>query len=172
MVFGAVNNHNGYIDVDSQSGKGATFNIYIPLIDQDNYSPVSKDTMENHEGSGELILLVDDDDDVRQMGVDVLEVSGYKVTEASDGLNAIEAYASLKDKIALVIMDLVMPHLGGMEAAERILKINPSTKFIFVTGYDMNEEYQGKLPTNDSVILSKPFKINQLNKVIREMLDD
>ena len=118
-------------------------------------------------GNGELILIVDDNADIRATSREVLESLGYRVLEASDGLQAVETYASNQSEIALIIMDIVMPGLGGVKAAERIRRINSEIKIVYATGYDKESTLPDISPSSEATILSKPYKINDLAKTIK-----
>jgi CheY-like chemotaxis protein len=171
MVFGAVKNHHGFIEIDSIEGKGSTFHIYIPrLMDNEHVAPPVLLEKQVTEGHGELILLVDDEKDVREIGKDVLETLGYKILEASDGLEAVKVFTEHQDEISLIIMDVVMPRLGGVKAIERIRTIQPNISVIFATGYDKEATFPDKIPTSGEFILSKPYDIQELSHVIRRKL--
>ncbi|MDX8411054.1 MAG: response regulator [Mariprofundaceae bacterium] len=100
-----------------------------------------------------------------------MESMNYKVLEASDGLEAIDVFVANQNEISLIIMDVIMPKLGGVEAIERIREIRPDIKVIFSTGYYKRAALQGEMPSSESVALSKPYNIVELSKVIRNQLD-
>jgi len=131
MVFGAIKRLHGYIEVQSIEGKGSTFSIYIPTLtmkeDQHSLSQAEGQVAINTT-AGEMILLVDDEKAVLEMGKDVLESLGYRVVSACNGLEAVDVFTANQDEISLVITDIVMPKLGGVKAIERIRKICPSMK--------------------------------------------
>ena len=116
-------------------------------------------------------MVCDDNANIREMATDVLESVGYRVMIASDGLEAVELYRANQESIALVVMDVVMPRLGGVKAAERITQINPKVKVIFATGYDRDDTLKGEMPSEEHVVLSKPYNVSHLSRVIREQLD-
>jgi len=171
MVYGAVESHGGLLEVVSEAGKGATFEIYLPLLEEKK--TVVADAVEDviASGQGELILIVDDNADIRQSTKEVLESIGYNVLEAADGLEAVTLYTEHRSEISLVLMDVVMPRLGGVKAAERISALDPEVKVIFATGYDKDDALKNEMPSNDYLIISKPCHIEQLSRVIREQLD-
>jgi len=172
MVFGAVNTHEGFVEVESNEGKGSTFYIYLPLLEGDEIAPVIQKRAEAKEGTGELVLLVDDDIHVLESGKEVLEALGYTVMRAMNGLDAVDTFTTYQDDISLIIMDLVMPRLGGVMAVERIRKIKPDIKVIYSTGYDKEGSLPGQIPVAaDTIILSKPYNIEELSKTIRNQLD-
>jgi len=171
MVFGAINTHSGFVEVESIEGKGSSFHVYIPLLETEHVAPSLQQEQGIIQGYGEMILLVDDEEHIREVGREVLEELGYQVIEASDGLEAVDIFISNQDKIALIIMDIVMPRLGGVKAIERIRGIRPDIKVIFSTGYDKEATLPDKMQPSEAVILSKPFNIETLSKTIREHLD-
>lgn len=172
MTFGAVKTHHGYIEVASRVGKGTIFHVYLPLLEVEGMISPSSDIREVVvEGCGETILLVDDDKQVLEIGREVLKSLGYRVLVASNGLDAIELFSAKRGEIALIIMDVVMPGLSGVKSAEQIQKIHPDVKIIFSTGYDKEASLSGRMASEEVSVLSKPYNINDLAKVIRERLE-
>jgi len=171
MVYGAVQSHHGVIDVVSTPGSGSSFHIYLPLIEEKAIADSSEDRGEIVQGRGEWILIVDDNADVRTTSREVLENMGYQVLEASDGLEAIEQFRAHEHTVSLIIMDVVMPRLGGVQAAGRIKKRCPDTKIIFTTGYDKDETLTSEMPSDEYVVLSKPYHVVTLSLMIRKQLD-
>jgi len=168
MVFGAMQSHNGAIEIESSPGMGANFSIYLPLLESIPEHSISNHNEEIINGNGETILLVDDEKMVVDACKKVLEKINYQVVTASDGMEAIEAYARHKEKIDLIILDIVMPELGGFGAAKSIREINPDAKVIFATGYDKTEQH---IDGDSEIMLSKPLRIHELSQVIRNLLD-
>jgi len=172
MVFGAVKRHQGFIEVLSHENQGSTFQVYIPLLEeQTSTAHVENKQALTTKGQGELILLVDDEPMVLEMGADVLESLGYRVLQASNGLEAVDIFSTHQHEIALVITDIVMPKLGGMETAKRIRQIQPDIKIIFSTGYDPDSTLTQNILANHEIILSKPYHINDLSAEITKALD-
>lgn len=171
MVFGAIKNHDGFIEVESFEGKGSTFHIYLPLINGDIISTDSSQAEKIVQGNGKTILFVDDDAQIRETSKAVLESLGFQALIAADGLEAVDVFIAKQKQIALIIMDVVMPKLGGISAAERIKKIQPDMKIIFATSYDMNSSIPGLPALEKAVVLSKPYTVELLSKKIRAQLD-
>lgn len=174
MVYGVINEFNGYIEVESTPGVGTAFRIYLPVSkrrpgaerreDWNKFSDAPK-------GNGETILLVDDESIIRELGRDVLEQLGYNVFVAEDGLAALDLYEKHRDKIDLVILDLIMPNLGGKEAFERLRQINPKVKVIISTGYAKDEVLEPLLDNRADGFIKKPYKIQNMARVVRSVIN-
>jgi len=169
MVFGAIKRHNGFVDVQSTLGKGTTFHVYLPVVEDmsPTYQAKSGDVIK---GGGETILIVDDERTVLDIGMAILKSLGYKVLLASNGLEAINVFEKHKNDIALVILDVVMPVMGGVLAAEKIREIKSDVKIIFCTGYE-KEKYLDKqsLFKNEQYIL-KPYQVDVLSQLVQESI--
>ena len=172
MVYGAVQTHAGFIDVVNSDGS-TEFNLYFPLLEAG--TPVDQKRVVEGlvKGDGECILLVDDDETVLSTGKEVLEKLNYKVLTAIDGQMASERYARQGSDIDLLIFDVVMPKMGGVEALEAIRKIEPNVKIIFATGYDKLSRLKSReVDLSLEVVLKKPFSISELAAAIRQKLDN
>lgn len=170
MVFGAIKTHEGFVEVVSDPAAGSTFHIYLPLYEKKKVKTkkLSETIME---GYGETILIVDDNDEVRRSSRDILESLNYQVCEASDGLEAIQVFSANQHDIALIIIDLVMPKLGGVEAINQIRAIRSDIKVIYSTGYDKNEVLKDSISENENVILSKPLQVEDFSTIIWDQLN-
>ena len=171
MVYGCIQNHHGIIEVESRLGKGTSFHVYLPLEEVLSIALVHEDPEHILEGHGELLLIVDDSAEVRSTSKAVLRSLGYQVIEASDGFDAVEKFTERKSEISLIIMDIIMPRLGGRSAAERIWGIAPEVKIIFATGYDNDETFKDTHSLAENAVVSKPYDIVKLSHMIRDMLD-
>jgi len=170
MVYGIVRSHDGYISCDSVPGKGTTFEIYLPVIEQRLGMEESKEERIPR-GGKETILLIDDEESIRHLGNQILKQFGYTVLTASDGESGLELYQKEKGKIDLVILDLIMPGMGGRRCLEELLKINPKVKVVIATGYSADGHTQEALGAGAKNSVSKPYAIRQMLKVVREVLD-
>ncbi|MDQ6970514.1 MAG: bacteriohemerythrin [Mariprofundus sp.] len=170
MVYGAITNHQGHIEVQSIAGEGATFHIYLPLQAEQAIAPhqQSEQSVTPYDVTGKLILLADDQPFVLEIAQQVLEAMGYKTLIAENGQRAVELYRAHAAEIDLCVFDVVMPIMGGDKAAKSIRQINPQVKIIFSTGYDRTllEEM------DDETILSKPYDFNEMNRLIQDMLSN
>jgi len=171
MVYGAVQSHGGILNVDSEAGRGTCFQLYLPLLKSGLPQSVADDKvlLASH---GETVLLADDEAQVRQASKDVLESLGYRVLEAANGKEAIDVFYAHADEIELLILDVVMPQLGGVEAAMRICELKPHTPVIFATGYDKEQVAPMTKQLEHSLVLNKPFVIGRFSRCIRKLLDE
>lgn len=168
-VFGIVKNHNGLITVKSQFGKGSTFEVYLPGSDKDPETEMP--ILEPIEMGTETLLLVDDEEYIIDVARLMLEGLGYSLLIANSGSSAISLFEENKDKIALVILDMVMPDMDGEEVCRLLREIRPDTKVLFASGYYVVEQAQSLLQDGASDFLQKPFNMQQLSTKIRNMLD-
>ncbi len=169
MAFGTIQSHGGLITVTSDQGEGATFELYLPLIENEVHSKSPQNQTNIRLGDNELILLVDDDPSILMTGSDILESIGYQVVQASDGLQALDVYKKYQDKISLVILDIAMPKMDGIEAAKQLRNINPDINIIFVTGFDLSQKLSKYQLSIEEIIL-KPFKVDVFSQTIKQKL--
>ena len=170
MVYGAVKGHQGFVEVESEPGQGTSFHIYLPKLE----TPAVADTVvsgEAMQGKSECILLVDDDQSILEISSDVLISLGYRVLTASNGQEAVDLFKAQPDSIDLVLLDVVMPVMGGVAAYKRMREIKPDIKVMFCTGYDKEQSLTGNLDIANADILSKPFSIAAMSQSIRNKLD-
>ena len=171
MVYGIVKQHGGDVICLSQPGVGATFNIYWPAL-QGNDTGIAATTLEGLAmGGNETILLVDDEAPIRSLGVRLLGKGGYTVLTAPDGQAALEMYERHGSEISLVILDLLMPEMGGKQCLEKLLKIDPKLKVIIATGYSADQMKEIASGNGARGFLRKPFQLVQMLNTVREVLD-
>jgi len=171
MVFGSIQSHQGFIEVESQIDEGTVFKIYLPLIVSDHSKQQIPTIKEMLATGNETILVVDDNETIRETAKLVLENLGYKVMLASDGVEAIAVYEAHQSSIDLIILDIVMPHMCGVDAAKAIHQLNPAAKIIFASGYDRGNAFRQSDDLKDAALISKPYRIDELSHTIREFLD-
>lgn len=168
-AYGIIKGHGGYIDVGSQKGQGTTLTIFLPASEKEiervvkGVEPVAKATG--------TVLLVDDEEIILAVGRDLLEALGYQVFIAKDGKEAIEIYRKIGDEIDIVVLDMVMPNVGGGEAYDRLREINPDIKVLLSSGYSIDGEATEILERGCNSFIQKPFKMNELAQRITEILD-
>jgi CheY-like chemotaxis protein len=169
-VYGIVKQHSGYITCYSEPGHGTTFKIYLPAIHtrKELETPISETTIL---GGTETVLLVDDDDDIRDLVATLLIESGYKVITAGNGKEALEAYQMARESISLIILDLIMPEMDGRQCLAKILRIDPKAKIIIASGYSENGPASSAIASGAKGFVQKPYKMRQLLTMIREVLD-
>ncbi|MFZ0828565.1 MAG: PAS domain S-box protein [Verrucomicrobiia bacterium] len=169
MVYGIVKQHQGWIEVSSQTGYGTTFKIFLPADATGEIKTLMPQTKARPVGGNEKILLVEDDADVRMVARDVLEVSGYQVWEAANGLEALNIWKTNALQIDLLLTDIIMPGgLNGRELADRLRGEKPGLKVILMSGYSADR--LGKIQPQ-SHVLHKPFSLENLTETVRQCLD-
>ena len=167
-VYGIIKGHGGYIDVESEKGKGTIFRIYLPATEK-KIEKSGKGPDFILQGT-EMILMIDDEDLVLDVGEKFLRFMGYQVLTAKDGEKAIEIYRNHKDKIDLVILDLVMPKMQGEKVFERLREISPDVKILFASGYSLEGEASQVMERGANGFIQKPFDMKQLSQSIRAIL--
>ena len=168
-AYGTVKGHGGYIDVDSEKGKGTTFSIYLPATEKViEEKEVLSDELVKGKGT---VLLVDDEEMVLEAGEELLNHLGYEVLLVQNGREALELYKKNQDKIDLVLLDMVMPVMGGGEAFDRIKEINTNVKVLLSSGYSLEGEAKEILERGCDAFIQKPFKLEQLSQKLRAILD-
>lgn len=166
-ALGIVNNHGGFVRVASVLGKGAEFKIYLPTATEgETTNPRTR--AELVDGNGELILVVDDDPAVREVNRSLLEEHNYRTLIANDGIEAMAVYAEQKRSIDLVLIDAMMPKLGGAAAIRAIHQMNPHVKIVAVSGLSSNQAPM--LEAGARVFLAKPYQLTELLRTISELL--
>jgi DNA-binding response OmpR family regulator len=172
-VYGIVKQSGGYIWVYSEPGKGTTFKVYFPLASEAS-EPATAPPVLRHakpEDGLETILLVEDEENLRQLCHQYLETQGYKVLQAGDGAAAVQICTAYQSPIHLLLTDVIMPGMNGRQLAQRITALRPTTKVLFMSGYSENAiGHNGTLEAGIN-LLQKPFTLPALKNRVREVLD-
>jgi PAS domain S-box-containing protein len=170
-VYGIVKQSDGYIWAYSEPGQGSTFKLYLPAVDRTTSTPAVSTPPAASPGRGELILVVEDDEGVRWMTRRILVDAGYRVLDASDGLSALEQFGRDGAAVRLVVIDLVMPGMGGRELADRLARLRPGIPVVFTSGYTDGEIVRRGLLEPGTAFVQKPFDPDAIVRLVRERLD-
>jgi|GEM_PF-6475349 len=171
IVYGIVKQHNGFITIDSEPGKGTTFMVYIPLNDNLQNSNRVEKVPTLPLGGSETILVAEDDGEVRKLVTSFLTRFGYKVLEAADGEDAVSEFTAQQEQIDLVLLDMIMPRKSGWETAMEISRIRCGTKILYLSGYTADFLKNRGVPDDQIEIVSKPLQPMELLRKVRAMLD-
>ncbi len=169
MVYSIVKDHGGFIYVYSELGKGTSFDIYFPRIDDDKEVAVSSKNTEIQEGSG-TILVIDDEKVMRNMADKMLSRIGYTVIMAEDGEKGIEIYREKMDEISLVILDMAMPGLSGKETFVSLKEIDEDVNVLLASGFQQDSRVQSILSLGVKGFISKPYNIFTLTESVKKVL--
>jgi PAS domain S-box-containing protein len=174
VVFGVVQTHKGFIHVESEVGKGTTFCLYLPASQAAPHAKVveKEETLEEMQGGTETLFIVEDEEMLAMPLQMALNDKGYKVIYARDGFTALNIYQEKKDEIDLVITDLGLPHISGLDVCSKIKQINPKERIILATGFLDPEIRAEFLKAGVRHFLYKPYDLSKVLKVIREVLDE
>jgi PAS domain S-box-containing protein len=168
-AYGIIKGHGGYIEAASRKGHGASFSVYLPSSDK-TVNETSRHADRLITGT-ETVLFVDDEEAIREVGEELLEAMGYKVLLARDGKEAVEIYERNGDTIDIVLLDIVMPLMGGGEAYDRIKEMNPDVKVLLLSGYSIDGEAGEILDRGCDGFIQKPFTMKELSGRIREIME-
>ncbi|MCJ7617194.1 MAG: response regulator [Desulfobacterales bacterium] len=168
-TYGIIKNHEGFINVYSEKGKGTTFNIYFPASDQ-KVSITKKTAAGEFSKDTGTVLIVDDENRVLEIGRDMLREMGYNVLSAESGEEAIKIYMEHKNNIDLVIVDIIMPQMDGGKVFDRMKEINPNVRVLISSGYSINGKASEILERGCNGFIQKPFNLSDLSQKIREII--
>ena len=171
-VYGIVKQHKGFMKVESKVGQGTTFEVFLPHSETQSVAPVPIVTVATPARGTETILLVEDEDTIREMAKVFLESHGYRVLEASNGPEALAIWNLDQARVDLLLTDLVMPHgVSGQALAEQLQGDRPNLKVIYSSGYSCDLFGENSFLNPDTNFLQKPYRLNSLAEIIRRCLD-
>ncbi len=168
-VYGIIKGHHGFVEVQSQKGKGSTFVLYLPKssgISEKQETPFRDEILHGQE----TILFVDDELTIIEVMQDILEALGYRVLTAGSGEEAVNIYDAKKEEIDLVILDVIMPGMGGKETFNALRERNPHVKVILSSGYSMNQVAKEIMDKGGQAFIQKPFNIETISQKVRDVL--
>ncbi len=170
-VFGIVKQHQGWVEVSSEMGKGTLFHVYLPAVEEP--ADVLDDTAANLKvrGGTETILVVDDEEPIRELSKEMLCKYGYRVLLAMDGANALEIYKRECKIIDLVILDMTMPRLSGRQILPELVRLKKDVKIIATSGYSFNDTWHDFPSSPAFCFLQKPYSSIELAQTVRRILD-
>ncbi|MEA3359014.1 MAG: response regulator, partial [Thermodesulfobacteriota bacterium] len=168
-AYGIIKNHSGFINVYSEKGAGATFNIYLPVSEKvvSGEKRLAKEVLRGTE----TVLFVDDEDIIIDVGEQLLEKLGYSVLKAKTGREALDVYKEKRNIIKIVVLDMIMPEMSGGDVYDGLKEINPEIKVLLSSGYSINGLAQSILDRGCNGFIQKPFNLKELSHKLREILD-
>ncbi|MBU0682331.1 MAG: response regulator [Proteobacteria bacterium] len=168
-TFGIVAAYGGHIEVDSTMGEGSTFHIYLPASKENPEINGRSSAFSSRPPAG-TILLVDDDESIRETGKELLEARGFQVLTAQDGHEAVELYRQKGDTVDIVVLDMIMPRMGGSETFDKLRNMNPDIKVLLSTGYSIEGQASDIVSRGCAGFIQKPFNMADLTKKIMEII--
>jgi PAS domain S-box-containing protein len=171
-VFGIVKQSGGHIAVQSAPGRGTVIKVFLPRVHANLPAKSTHDQAAGNPSGSETLLLVEDEDGVRQLASHVLRANGYTVLEAANGADAMRVCQQHKGPIDLLVTDVVMPGFGGRELADRLTGVRPDTRVLFLSGYMEDAVVRHGVQAAEVAFLQKPFKVESLVRKVREVLDE
>jgi len=171
VVYGIIRQHGGFIDVLSEPDRGTRFSVYLPYTNGIGTAAPSHAGEGLVKGAGEVVLIVEDDKELRETVSDLLTLLGYSVQTASDGEEGVRVFRERCGEIDLVLLDAIMPKKSGFEAYREMNVIRPEVPSIFVTGYNTVHGGNSDKDSNGANVIQKPYSVELLSRRIREMLD-
>jgi two-component system, cell cycle sensor histidine kinase and response regulator CckA len=167
-VYGTIKSHNGLIELQSESGKGTTFTLFLPLIATAQPAYANEHGRQS-KGSG-TVMVVDDEEDLRFIATELLQSLGYGIITCKDGMEAVECYQRRFKEIDAVIIDLIMPRMGGYDCIIKLKQINPAACILIASGYGLPEETQKIITKGIAGFIQKPYRLEELSQTLNEVL--
>lgn len=170
-VWGIVSQSGGHVSVQSTAGQGTTFDVYFPSVGAEAEDKLVEPAAPASVSGSETVLVVEDEEQVRNLVCSVLRRSGYTVLEAQNGGEGLLVCEKYPSAVQLLLTDVIMPRMNGRELAERLLLVRPQMKVLFVSGYTENIMVENGVLSRDITLLSKPITPESLLRKVREVLD-
>lgn len=171
QVYGIVKQHEGFIDLETQPGKGTSFIIYLPIVRSEIREEMHADVVLEQVGNGELVLLVEDEAPVRNVIQEMLETLGFEVVTAASGSEALQVFERFQNDLELVISDVVLSGISGIEVSSKIQKTKPHLPVVLMSGYPLGDDARAKLSEGTTDRISKPFSSEQLGQIIARVMN-
>ena len=174
IVYGIAKNHGATIDCKSQVGEGTCFHLYFPTISAKSVTE-TKPSFDIDDGSfegHERILLIEDEEDIVNIGKLVLEEHGYQVITAGNGEEGMARFLQDRNRIDLILLDISMPGIGGIKCMQQILQRDPGAKIALISGYTSNGRFKEAIRSGAKAFLSKPYSRSELLRTVRKLLDN
>jgi PAS domain S-box-containing protein len=170
VVYGIIRQHNGFVGVLSESGRGTTFTVYLPLVEVGPEERVAETEIPLSGRGHGTILVAEDEDAVRALMKAILVENGYRVIEAENGVEAVARFIENRDTIDAVLLDVIMPRMNGREACDEILKVRPDVKILFVSGYAGDFLDTNLLKRRENHFIQKPLRPGEFISRMQELL--
>jgi PAS domain S-box-containing protein len=171
VVYGIVQQHGGYITCKSEPSRGTTFEIHFPALRAEEQIVVEDIQESPATGGSETVLIVDDEEQVRFLASEILSEAGYEVIQAANGEEALLLYEKYTQEIGLILLDLIMPIMGGEQCLRELIKVNPSVRVVISSGQPTNGPIEEYLELGATSFISKPYDARGLLNVVRSSLD-
>jgi signal transduction histidine kinase/putative methionine-R-sulfoxide reductase with GAF domain len=169
QVYGIIKQHEGYIDVKSKAGEGTVFTIYLPALETPKSDKISMDKTAQLDGEGQTVMVVEDDRATLEALCTLLEAHNYQVLTARNGREALECYTRDQSTISMVVSDVVMPEMGGVELYHQLKQRWGAIRMLFVTGHPMSGESQKLLEKGNVHWLQKPFSVKEFSQAVQSL---
>jgi PAS domain S-box-containing protein len=171
MVYGIIKSHRGHVVCKSEPGEGTRFEIYFPVIRPGTVESPEEEEVRLPDGGSETLLVVDDEEPLLNLVEHMLSRFGYRVLKATSGEQAVKLFKQHQDTISLVVLDLIMPGIGGLACLEALLRMDPGVKVLIASGYLSQEQVEKSMSKGAIDVIRKPYEWHRMLNVIREALD-